>query len=99
MVEGPLARTLLRTLYEFEVTSDPTWLVRRFGDELGSYLEVKMRTRPRLSKLEASVLVQLVVRMLKDQATDAGRVVEHPHMGLKGKEAIEGLLKQFNVFL
>jgi hypothetical protein len=74
-------------LYAFEVTADPTWLARGFGDELGMYLEAKLKTRPNLSKVEASFLVQLVVRLLKDQVSVTGKVVAHPRWGLNGKKA------------
>jgi hypothetical protein len=75
MSEGFSARTLMRKLYEFEVSADPTWLARGFGDELGLYLEAKLKSRPNLSKVEASGLVRLVVRKLKDQASVTGKVV------------------------
>ena len=66
----------MNKLYEFEVTADPTWLARRFGDELGVYLEAKLRTRPALDKTEAAVVVRLVMRILKDQPSMAGKVDE-----------------------
>ena len=81
-MRGLLFRTLLIKLYEFEVSADPTWLARRFGDELGVYLEAKLRTNPALNKVESAVVVRLVMRLLKDQANAVGKVA-FSHMRLK----------------
>ena len=66
----------MNKLYEFEVTADPTWLARRFGDEHGVYLEARLRTRPALDKTEAAVVVRLIMRIPKDQAHLVGKVDE-----------------------
>ena len=73
-MRGLFFRTLLIKLYEFEVNADPTWLARRFGDELGVYLEAKVRTIPDLNKRDSAGMVHLVMRLLKDQAHGVGQV-------------------------
>ena len=61
-------------LYEFDVKADPTWLARRFGDEVGLFLDAKLRTRPSLNKIEAAIVVRLIARLLNDQVKQVGEV-------------------------